>query len=122
METIEKVIAAARGIANGPANLEGFRRARQRRAGEVADALAAKGFPETDAERAARSLVPLLFQEADYDDVDWTSQAADLRQLQGSFELDHLAQSGGLTRKEASAAAFADYIKASFRAIEAQRR
>ena len=72
--------------------------------------------------RARLSLVPLVFQEANYDDIAWMRQGENLRQLSGFLELDYLVQSAGQSRAEASPAEFAAYVGAAFRAIRTQRQ
>src|SRR5215467_12869902 len=70
------------------------------------DCLNSIGFP-TEAEHKARvSMVPYIFQEANYDDLSWTDQQADLRHLSALFELDFMVQSQGCERSEAAAEAF----------------
>ncbi len=41
------------------------------------------GFPTDRDQRRELSLVPLVFQEANYDDIDWTDRAAPLGHLYG---------------------------------------
>lgn len=121
MRSLEQTIAAARALGEPPV-ADPVGAARQRRAIAIADALEARGFPRLDAEKAELSLVPLLFQEANYDDIGWMNQRDDMRQLAPLFELDHLVQSGGVERRDASPEAFAAYVKSAFAAIDRQRR
>ncbi len=117
MRTLENVIAEARFLAGSAPAEDHVARARQERARMIADTLATSGFPVSDTGKARLSLVPLLFQEANYDDLGWTRQHENLRQLSRFFELDHLVQCAGKPRAEASAAAFAAYVEGAFRAI-----
>ena len=80
MRSLEQTIAAARALGEPPV-ADPVGAARQRRAIAIADALEARGFPRLDAEKAELSLVPLLFQEANYDDIGWMNQRDDMRQL-----------------------------------------
>jgi hypothetical protein len=82
------------------------------------DCLNAIGFP-TEAEHKARvSLVPYIFQEANYDDVSWTDQHADLAHLASYFELDFMVQNQGRERKEAAEQEFKRYVEDSFNFID----
>lgn len=121
MRALEQVIAEARLLASDPLTTYPVGLSRQRRADLIAKALASNGYPETETDRIRLSLVPLLFQEANYDDIGWMIQEADLRQLRQFFELDHLVQTGGLSRAEASPEAFARYVKGAYRAIDGRR-
>jgi hypothetical protein len=82
------------------------------------DCLNSIGFP-THAEHKARvSLVPYIFQEANYDDLSWTDQRADLGHLSSLFELDFMVQNQGHERSEAAAEAFQQYVEDSFKFID----
>lgn len=82
------------------------------------DCLNAIGFP-TEAEHKSRvSLVPYIFQEANYDDLSWTDQRADLGHLSTLFELDFMVQSQGRERNEAAADAFQQYVEDSLGFID----
>jgi hypothetical protein len=82
------------------------------------DCLNSIGFP-THAEHKARvSLVPYIFQEANYDDLSWTDQRADLGHLTAYFELDFMVQNQGSERSEASANAFQQYVEDSLGFID----
>ena len=122
MRVPEEVIAEARKLAAGAPNKDPVALVRQRHAAMIADALAPGGFPVSEGEKARLSLVPLVFQEANYDDIGWMLQNENLRQLSGFLELDYLVQSGGRSRAEASPAEFAAYVEAAFRAIRMRRQ
>ncbi len=82
------------------------------------DCLNAIGFP-THAEHKARvSLVPYIFQEANYDDISWTSQQADLAHLSVYFELDFMVQNQGRERGEATEQEFQRYVDEAFKSID----
>jgi hypothetical protein len=81
------------------------------------DALSA-GFPAREAYEPL-SLVPFIFQEANYDGIDWVQHGADLAQLTPLFEIDACIWSGGRTLSEFSEAEHADYVAAAVRAIRA---
>ena len=117
MRTLEQVIAEARALSGGAPENDPVALARQRHISLIADTLASRGFPENAADKASLSLVPLLFQEANYDDIAWMRQHEHLRQLRGDFELDYLVQNGGQERADASAAEFAAYVEAAHGAI-----
>ena len=53
------------------------------------------------------SLVPFLFQEANYDDIDWSRKDSDLGHLEAFFELDLLVQFAGRERSDITAG---DYV------------
>jgi hypothetical protein len=122
MQTLENVIAEARSLAGDGLAPDPFARARQAQPAIIADALEHSGFPVTATGKAKLSLVPLLFQEANYDDIAWMRQRDGLRQLSRNFALDCLVQSGGQERPEASAAEFAAYVEAARGAIHRRKR
>ena len=77
------------------------------------------GFPPR-VEYEALSLVPFIFQEANYDGIDWVQKGADLAQLTPLFEIDACIWSGGLTLDEFSKVEHAEYVAAALRAIRAR--
>jgi hypothetical protein len=97
--------------------------------GRIADARAAVlkrlkdalsgGFPPRDAYEPL-SLVPFIFQEANYDGIDWLQQSAELAQLTPLFEIDACIWSGGRSLKQFSKLEHADYVAAARRAIQAR--
>ena len=84
------------------------------------DVLRQSGYFADRTQRRELSLVPLVFQEANYDDIDWTDRAAPLWQLAGIFEIDVAAQSGGRERHELTDAEYDEYVKMSFAAIDSR--
>lgn len=83
----------------------------------VKNYLQSKGFPKSLSAKSKLSLAPLLFQEANYDGIEWTERNADLEQLTDMFEIDYLVQNFGKTRKEASQEEFEKYIQDSLNFI-----
>lgn len=82
------------------------------------DCLNSIGFP-THAEHKARvSLAPYIFQEANYDDIAWTTQQSDLGHLSGYFELDFMVQNQGCERSEATNKEFKMYVNESLNFID----
>ena len=82
------------------------------------DCLNAIGFPTEPGHRARVSLVPYIFQEANYDDISWTDQQADLAHLSSYFELDFMVQNQGRERSEVTAEQFKQYVEDSFNFID----
>jgi hypothetical protein len=82
------------------------------------DCLNSIGFPAHAEHKARVSLVPYIFQEANYDDLSWTDQQADLGHLKAYFELDFMVQNQGSERSEASANAFQQYVEDSLGFID----
>ncbi len=82
------------------------------------DVLQRTGLPRDRQQRCELSLVPFIFQEANYDDIDWTDRAAPLGHLSGIFAIDVAAQSDGRERHELTDAEYNDYVQISFDAID----
>jgi hypothetical protein len=82
------------------------------------DCLNAIGFPTEPEHKARVSLVPFIFQEANYDDISWTDQQAELGHLSSYFELDFMVQNQGRERKEAPEQEFKRYVDEAFRFID----
>lgn len=82
------------------------------------DVLRRTGFPTDRDQRLELSLVPFVFQEANYDDIDWTERAAPLGHLSGIFAIDVAAQSDGRERHELTDAEYNEYVDISFAAID----
>ncbi len=82
------------------------------------DVLQRPGFPTDRNRRRELSLVPFVFQEANYDDIDWTDRAAPLGHLSGIFAIDVAVQSGGRQRHELTDAEYDRYVEMSFAAID----
>jgi hypothetical protein len=82
------------------------------------DCLNSIGFP-THAEHKARvSLVPYVFQEANYDGISWTEQQEELGSLAAYLELDFMVQNQGRERREATPEEFKHYVDQSFKFID----
>jgi hypothetical protein len=82
------------------------------------DCLNSIGFPTRPEHKARVSLVPYMFQEANYDDISWTSQQEELGHLKAYFELDYMVQNQGRERSEATAEEFKEYVEAAFQFID----
>jgi hypothetical protein len=82
------------------------------------DCLNSIGFPKEPEHKARVSLAPYIFQEANYDDLSWTDQQADLGHLGAFFALDYMVQNQGRERGEASAEEFKQYVEDSFQWID----
>jgi hypothetical protein len=86
------------------------------------DILLKTGFPTDRNQRRELSLVPFVFQEANYDDIDWTDRAAPLGHLSGIFAIDVAVQSDGRERPELTDAEYNEYVHISFAAIDYQKK
>ena len=75
------------------------------------------GFPNK-LSKFDKSLIPLTFQEANYDDIHWTDKNAELRHLSSILEIDCMFQNEGKNRCELSEEEFKNYIKFSFNSID----
>jgi hypothetical protein len=85
------------------------------------DCLNAIGFPTETVHKARVSLVPYIFQEANYDDISWTSHDADLAHLSAYFELDFMVQNQGKERREASPEEYEHYVNQSLKFIDKKK-
>jgi hypothetical protein len=85
---------------------------------DLRDALQKMGFPADRHQQHELSLVPFVFQEANYDDIDWTDRVAPLEHLSGIFAIDVAAQSGGRERHELTDKEYNEYVHISFAAID----
>ncbi len=79
------------------------------------------GFPTDRDQRRELSLVPLVFQEANYDDIDWTDRAAPLEHLHGIFAIDIAVQTSGRERHELTDGEYDNYVQISFTAIDSRK-
>jgi len=75
------------------------------------------GFPTDRELQLDTSLVPFIFQEANYDDIDWTSRLAPLHHLSEMFLIDIAVQTGGRERHELDDKEYKDYVSKSNAAI-----
>ena len=82
------------------------------------DVLQRTGYPADRALRLELSLVPSVFQEANYDDIDWTDSTAPLGHLAAIFAIDIAVQSGGRERHELTDAEYNEYVHMSLAAID----
>lgn len=85
------------------------------------DCLNAIGFPTEAGHKARVSLVPYIFQEANYDDISWTDQHADLAHLASYFDLDFMVQNQGRERSEAGEQEFKRYVDDAFKFIDQKK-
>ena len=85
---------------------------------QLRDVLQRTGFPTDRNRRRELSLVPFVFQEANYDDIDWTDRAAPFGHLSGIFAIDVAVQTGGRERHELTDGEYNAYVDASFAAID----
>ncbi len=97
---------------------EGVAVARHHTLLHVRDVLQRTGFPTDRNQRRELSLVPFIFQEANYDDIDWTDRVAPLGHLSGIFAIDVAVQCDGRERHELTDAEYNDYVQISFDAID----
>ncbi len=86
------------------------------------DILQDTGFPTDRIQRLELSLVPVVFQEANYDDIDWTDRAAPFGHLSGIFAIDVAVQTGGRERHELTDGEYNAYVDASFAAIDYRQK
>lgn len=87
----------------------------------IRTALLETGFPHTPEQRQTLSLVPLIFQEANYDGIGWTEHRAPLKHLEPLFAIDVAVQTGGCLLQELDSIAHRDYVLASFATIKGPR-
>ncbi len=92
--------------------------ARRRALLHLRDVLQTTGFPTERDQRRELSLVPLVFQEANYDGIDWTDRAAPLGHLSDILAIDVAVQRGGRERHELTDAEYGEYVDMSLAAIE----
>lgn len=92
--------------------------ARGHRLAGVKEFLEVKGFPSTFEEKCGLSLVPYVFQEANYDDISWTDQGAHLGHLNALFDIDFRVMNQGRRRMEVRADEFAAYVRDCFQIID----
>ena len=85
---------------------------------QLRDVLQSTGFPTDRNQRRELSLVPFVFQEANYDDIDWTDWAAPLGHLSAVFTIDIAVQFDGRERHELTDAEYNEYVQLSFAAID----
>lgn len=75
-------------------------------------------FPTTENERYELSLIPFIFQEANYDGIDWSPGTSRYEHLQDLFDLDFYVAFGGRERSEVTEREARRYWEASLRFID----
>jgi hypothetical protein len=96
--------------------------ARYHRLVRIRDFLRTHGYPRNFSEKCTLSLVPFIFQEANYDDIDWSGQHAYLGHLSTLFDIDARIMNEGRPRSMLSPDEFAAYWKESHHIIEEHKR
>lgn len=104
------------------AGSEGISAARYHRLVRIRDFLRTHGYPRTFSQKCALSLVPFIFQEANYDDIAWSDQHGELGHLVTLFDIDARVLNEGRPRSLLSTEAFAAYRKECLRIIDAHSR
>jgi hypothetical protein len=122
MKTVPEVVALLREqiklLIEHEYDKEHIGNARVRQLLLMEDCLNSIGFPAEAEHKTKASLVPYIFQEANYDSISWTEQQADLDHLRAFFELDFMVQNQGHERSEAGTEEFDQYVETSFQAID----
>ena len=84
----------------------------------IRDALKSGGYPGSECDQLKLSLVPFVFQEANYDNIDWGARdPIGHHQLRELLQLDFLTQMAGQRREEASDSEIETYRRRSLQAI-----
>jgi hypothetical protein len=107
-------------LARTPQPSNSVARARREMLARIRAQLTAHGFPAQD-DTCDFSLVPLFFQEANYDGIAWTDQHADLDHLSTPFDIDFCVANGGLKRQQADDATFRAYVARSMKCVDRWR-
>ena len=119
--SIAEVVKLIREVLAVPSN-DPVGRFRQTFARKIQATLESGGYPASEQDQLALSIIPYVFQEANYDDIDWWSRdSAKHRQLKNLLEIDFLTQMAGKRREDASDAEIEDYRLRSRRAIDFRR-
>lgn len=79
------------------------------------------GFPES-CTKLELSLMPTVFQEANYDDINWAKQNARLRHMNPILELDCMFHNEGKMRSRLERSQFDRYVQFSLEAIRKATR
>lgn len=120
--SVAEVVKLIRDVLATPSN-DPIGRSRQTFARRIQTALESGGYPGSEPDQLELSIVPYVFQEANYDGIDWWSRdSAKHGQLKGLLEIDFLTQMAGKRREDASDAEMEDYRLRSLRAIDFRRR
>jgi hypothetical protein len=89
----------------------------------IIGALDEGAYPSNEHRLLILSVIPYVFQEANWDNIDWGSRdSSQHRQLKDILEIDFLVQMGGMRREDASDAEMRIYRERSHRAIEFRKR
>ena len=119
--SIAEVVKLIRDVLATPSN-DPVGRFRQDFARNIQAALESGGYPAREPDQLALSIIPYVFQEANYDDIDWWSRdSSKHRQLKILLEIDFPTQMAGKRREDASDAEIEDYRLRSLRAIAFRR-
>jgi len=73
------------------------------------DRIASRGLTFTEGEKREFCLMPVIFQELNYDDFDWSRRENRLGALDDMVEIDVVAWSGGFRRSEISDSEYRRY-------------
>jgi hypothetical protein len=84
--------------------------------------LTTSGFPHNDVDRFQTSLVPFIFQEANYDGIDWHVGARGFDHLQQLFDIDFYVAMGGRERDDVATAEEEAYWSRAHAFIERRTR
>src|SRR5581483_4032854 len=83
--------------------------------------LIAKGFPTLRDDKCRLSLLPLVFQEANCDGINWGTPHANLGHLTDILNVDFQVQNQGLSLIEVTDKEFQSYRESFFECIERWR-
>jgi hypothetical protein len=83
----------------------------------LGDALKSGGYPTRESDQIELSLIPFVFQEANYDNIDWGARTIGHYQLRQLLEIDFLTQMTGRRREDASDSDMQTYRLRSRQAI-----
>ena len=120
--SIAEVVKLIQNVLATPSN-DPVGRSRQTFARGIQAALESGGYPVSEADQLELSIIPYVFQEANYDDIDWWSRdSAKHGRLKNLLEIDFLTQMAGKRREDASDTEIEHYRLRSRRAIAFRRR
>ncbi|MEX2091633.1 MAG: hypothetical protein WD971_03100 [Pirellulales bacterium] len=80
------------------------------------------GFPADVDTKCRLSVLPLIFQEANYDDLDWSEKDADLGHLSDMFRIDFALFFEGRSRSDVTEAEYRSYFESGLRCIARWQR
>jgi hypothetical protein len=104
-------------LKNGYAEGGGISKFRNSIFGEIHEYYTLNGFPAS-LTKYELSLIPSVFQEANYDGINWTDRTENLGHLSTIFDLDCMFQNKGNTRVDLTDKEFDNYVKFSMKAIK----